>query len=1130
MTFRILLCFCILWTGVVRAQKTALTFNLVTGTNGIRLGQINSIARDIHGVLWLSDQTFRCIISYDGKRMTKYQNDPKNDNSLGGYYPECISTDSAGIVWIGFYGMGLDRFDPETGSFTHYRYNKSDPNSLANDSVSSILVDHLGNVWIGNNGGLDLLDVKTGKFKHYSHSSTDPSSLSHNRVRALYEDHQGEIWVGTGLVWDFNDLGGLNRLDRSTGKFTRYLNDPQDPHSLIDNRVRAIFEDSKGNFWVGTAGDGLHSLDRKTGKFERYLYDPKNSNHLSRPALSSVTRIGASGKPLYLEDHITFINEDAEGQLWIGSFLSGINRFDPRSQRMEHFGTTAEFSNSIKENSVWCSLMSTDGLIWISTQESTLYMADINAINIPFHRIKIPTINDMERESAAVTWYGTNDGLYRVDTITKKIESFFYQPGNENSLSSSGVGSIYKDKEGIFWLGTFNGLNRFDRKTKKFTRYNILNVSNTYEDSRGNLWVGTWGNGLHKLDRTTGKFTTYRNNPADSNSISQDLPIFEEEDISGDLWVATVNNGGMNRLDVKTGKFRHYLPDHTIITSVFDASGVWWIGTTRGLLWYDRKNDKFFPLEIINPDFSIPFVRSLTLDLDDNLWIGASGGLYRLNKARDNLFNLGFRNGMVGDSLTFGVTNKEIDGTIVLCASEGYYLLSPGKIKANTVPPNIQLTKFWLDGKIIKPQENGPLTEPFYKASKIMLGHNQNSFSIGFADIDFSRFEEKNIYYKLEDYDMEWRVSDQDNKAFYYNIPPGKYTFRVKTYNGNNGIWAQKNIAVIISPPWWKTWWAYSLYALTFILLGWSLYKIQKERLITAEQEKNRAKELAQAKEIEKAYQVLKNTQSQLIQSEKMASLGELTAGIAHEIQNPLNFVNNFSEVSVELLDEMNHEIAKENLEEVKNLSGHIKQNLEKIMHHGKRADAIVKGMLQHSHTGTGQKEPTDINALADEYFRLAYHGLRAKDKSFNTTMQSHFDKSIDKVNIIPQDIGRVMLNLINIAFYAVTEKARKEENGYEPTVTLTTKLSSGINAAVNEPVIRNPQSVIISVKDNGNGIPQKVLDKIFQPFFTTKPTGQGTGLGLSLSYDIIKAHGGELKVETKEGEGSEFIINLPGV
>ncbi len=269
---------------------------------------------------------------------------------------------------------------------------------------------------------------------------------------------------------------------------------------------------------------------------------------------------------------------------------------------------------------------------------------------------------------------------------------------------------------------------------------------------------------------------------------------------------------------------------------------------------------------------------------------------------------------------------------------------------------------------------------------------------------------------------------------------------------------------------------------------------------------------------VEKTLSDLKATQSQLIQSEKMASLGELTAGIAHEIQNPLNFVNNFSEVNKELLEELKAERLKPNAERQESLENElindVISNEEKINHHGKRADAIVKGMLQHSLSSSGVKEPTDINALMDEYLRLAYHGLRAKDKTFNATMLTDFDDSIGMANVIPQDIGRVVLNLINNAFYVVDEKKKQTGGKYEPTVSVSTRKSNG--------------KIEICVKDNGNGIPQKILDKIFQPFFTTKPTGQGTGLGLSLSYDIVKAHEGELKVETEEGIGSKFIIQLP--
>jgi two-component system, NtrC family, sensor kinase len=292
--------------------------------------------------------------------------------------------------------------------------------------------------------------------------------------------------------------------------------------------------------------------------------------------------------------------------------------------------------------------------------------------------------------------------------------------------------------------------------------------------------------------------------------------------------------------------------------------------------------------------------------------------------------------------------------------------------------------------------------------------------------------------------------------------------------------------------------------------------EIERSQLI--EQQKidlERMVELRTA-ELKHSFENLKSTQEQLIHSEKMASLGELAAGIAHEIQNPLNFMNNFSEVNAELLGEMRDEIENGNLNEANAIANHIIENEEKISHHGKRADAIVKGMLQHSRTSSGQNEPTDINALADEYLRLSYHGLRAKEKSFNATMVTDYDQTISNINIIPQDIGRVLLNLYNNAFYAVSEKNKQLLLGYEPTVSVST--------------CKSGNKVEIRIRDNGNGISSKVKGKIFQPFFTTKPTGQGTGLGLSLSYDIIKVHGGEIKVETREGEFTEFVILIPVV
>ena len=385
----------------------------------------------------------------------------------------------------------------------------------------------------------------------------------------------------------------------------------------------------------------------------------------------------------------------------------------------------------------------------------------------------------------------------------------------------------------------------------------------------------------------------------------------------------------------------------------------------------------------------------------------------------------------------------------------------------------------------------------------------------------------------LDGYDNDWSpITDKSNVTF-GNIKEGTYIFKLKA-RSPEGVWSEPiTYTFKVLPPWYRTWWAYSIYSLFLLTIFWRVHLLQKAKTIRIEREKTKDRELVQAKEIEKAYhqlenahkdleeshQTLKSTQAQLIQSEKMASLGELTAGIAHEIQNPLNFVNNFSEVSNELIDEVLEERKKEKGERDESLEeeilGDLKQNLSKINQHGKRASDIVKGMLEHSRKSTGEKEITDINALCDEYFRLSYHGLRAKNKDFNASIETNFDPDLPKIDIVPQDIGRVLLNLINNAFYAVNEKNLSGLDMYEPKVIITTHLTTN-------------NQIKISIKDNGPGIPDAIKDKIFQPFFTTKPNGQGTGLGLSLSYDIVKAHGGELTVDNNKDEGSIFIIELP--
>jgi signal transduction histidine kinase len=570
----------------------------------------------------------------------------------------------------------------------------------------------------------------------------------------------------------------------------------------------------------------------------------------------------------------------------------------------------------------------------------------------------------------------------------------------------------------------------------------------------------------------------------------------------------------MDKLEIASAKFSHYLQGMYVSSVLIDGKGTVWAGTSQGLYEYDAGKNSFILFN--DPAVQIGKVISLNADKNDNIWISAGVAIFKIKSDRKHITVYGVNNGAHSNSWASNYDYISEDGEVFIGDPTGYWHFYADSVEQDKDAPKLNFAGLQIGGREIKYGNSSILTKPLYNTGELKIPDDKNSFSITFAAIDYRTNGEKRVVYMLENYDNQWHETGSNQTAYFYNLPVGHYTLRARAVNAA-GAWMEKSLSIIITPPWWQTWWAITIFiiALIAVIVGVSYYRsysLQKENKVLEEKVKHRTTQL------QRSLEELKTTQTQLIQSEKMASLGELTAGIAHEIQNPLNFVNNFSEVNGELIEEVEAERHKVNGERDEVLEAEllkdIKQNNEKISLHGKRADSIVENMMQHSRISSGQKEATDINALCDEYLKLSYHGLRAKDKSFNADFRTEFDQSIGKINIIPQDIGRVLLNLYNNAFYAVNEKKQKLNGTFEPVVNVSTKNENG--------------NIVIKVADNGNGIPQKIVDKIFQPFFTTKPTGEGTGLGLSLSYDIVKAHGGEIKLESEEGEGSDFTIHLP--
>ncbi len=1247
-------------------------FNRVLSTGAVT---IRTITQDKEDFIWFGGQNGKGLYKYDGTTLKSYANNPKDSNSLSNNDIFFLHIDSSGFIWVATYGGGLNRFDPLAETFTHFRHNPKDPASLSNDTVHSILEDHAGQLWVGSRNGLNRLDRNTGKFTRYMHDAKLPTSLNAKEAYRIYEDRQQNLWIGT-------RGGGLEKFDPNTGKFSHHIHNPNDPGSISSDSVSTIYEDSRGNFWVGTMNNDLQTMDRNTGIFTHYRYDPTHPEKLSGPPLS----IG-------FLNYISFINEDKTGSLWIGSISSGINKYNPATQKITHYGALFNTIDTLSGLSVGATLscfQSRDGLLWFGTNSGYIYNVNSLKNQIPYFRLKTIAVNSFYKENNGPLWIGTQEGLIH-KPVNGPEKKFVHHPNNSNSLSNNIINSVRADNSGNLWLATYGGgVDKLNLQTHGFTNYplngnKIAGANNTltlFIDVDEYLWVAT-ESGLHKMEMKTGLITSYLHDPKNSNSLGNDV-VYVVNGEKNNLWAGTAN--GLDKLDKSLGKWKHYLPSHTLLNIFFDAKGILWVGTDKGLLIYNDKQDDFQPYTDPGTGISIGAVLNIIEDDNHNLWVTSRSNIYKINAARDGLQVFGEEYGIRPNGLLLTDNFKTKEGQLLLGDEFGYYAFYPKDFNFKFTPPSFIISEFRMGNKEVKPGKGSPLNVDISKANEIGLANDQNSFSFTFTALNYSASQKISYRYQLENYDSAWVNIGTQNKAYFFNLQPGSYTLRVRAIS-SNGAWADKSIAIIISQPWYLTWWgillqAAGLIGLVSVFSYFRSRQLRRRNKLLEEKVKRRTVELEQSnKNVEQLGQIgrkvtsslsveniigtayqnvnslmdasvfgigiynsqtdmldfpathengkslpfysnsvhdenrfaavcfntgkeiimsnlneqygnfiqqlhtphegqqpvsliylpltiqekklgvitvqsfkknaysdvhvymlrnianytaialenaesysklnqslvdLRKTQTQLVQSEKMASLGELTAGIAHEIQNPLNFVNNFSEVNSELIAEMNQEIEQGNFEEVKSIARNISENEQKIIFHGKRADAIVKGMLQHSRSSSGIKEPTNINALADEYLRLAYHGLRAKDKSFNATMKTDFDEDVKNANVISQDVGRVVLNLITNAFYAVTEKKKQSaEGGYEPTVTVGTKKLNG--------------KVRITVRDNGNGIPQHVLDKIYQPFFTTKPTGEGTGLGLSMSYDIItKAHSGELQVKTKEGEFAEFIITLP--
>jgi len=1075
---------------------------------GLIGNQIYAMEADSMGTVWIT--TERGLTKYNGDIFETYNFFPKGTDGNPEPLPD-LQIDKSGNIWALANISGVYKLNVKSRIVEHY------------DIGAGFLrfeEDLNGIIWLtSGNRGTFFLD---SAYRNIHQLVLPIEKTERVGTYGVLNDRNDNLWIGYG-----NKLAIMN-AERSSIRFIGKSD------GLTTNIPYEFTEDTKGNVWISAFSREANSISLAENKV--FTLGPKQGFYgVSRDVvLDPLKRLWIidndtvfvldqdlmhlkkipTGAAFRTGGHPSRAIIDFKGTLWIGTQNIGILIIDSQGTFSEHFNT----SNGLASNDVWGIAEDKNKKVWLATYRGiNIY----DPVKEKLYLLRLPENHTNDHRGISVLdedhlLLGSAGGFSIIDIKRNSITNY-----KSNPATAPFFWRGFNDKEGNIWMCSNKGVFKFNPAK----------------------------NAMSKIDQAAGLI---------SNTIWVIVP-----DQEGNVWL--ISNSGVNVIDPKEntvlymGKKNGLTSDYTSI--VFKSSkGEMIIGGDMGMSVIDQKRK--WITSVTAKEGLIPESMYDMTELNGRIQIGSENGLIFIDRPADlttgkpwRFANFGKGEGFPHSNYNQATAFPTSAGNVWLAASPILSVTLQDPL-IDSIAPKAFITDFnimdqnpsFLDVKHINsslsegdtlwnsektryylkdafPEDSSylatnnikwdSLSSAYQLPIGLKLPHNQNSFNISFTNLDI-KGRDKIVYrYILDGEDDAWSViSPKTESKNYYNIKPGEYTFKVAT-RGFNGVWSQPaELSFTILPPWWQTWWAFILYAVGFGGAVWYTAQfrsrwLKKENRVLEDKVSHRTAQLKQTIE------ELKGTQSQLVQSEKMASLGELTAGIAHEIQNPLNFVNNFSEVNSELIAEMKEELSKGNIEEAKNIANDIDENEKKIIFHGKRADGIVKGMLQHSRSSSGVKEPTDINALADEYLRLAYHGLRAKDKSFNATMKTDFDETIGKINVVPQDIGRVILNLITNAFYVVAEKKQKLTEGYEPTVTVSTR--------------KEGDKVLISVKDNGNGIPQKVLDKIFQPFFTTKPAGQGTGLGLSMSYDIVtKAHNGEIKVVTTQGEGTEFIVVLP--
>jgi signal transduction histidine kinase/ligand-binding sensor domain-containing protein/DNA-binding response OmpR family regulator len=1093
-------------------------FDHISIEDGLSQSLVQSIFQDTKGFIWFGTQDG--LNRFDGYHFKIYRYDPKDSNSISDNnimaIHESISPryENFRVLWIGTRVGGLNKFDPITEKWTHYQNKPGNPNSLSHNAVYSIFEDKPGILWIGTGGGgLNRFNPFLEKWTCYSNESVKAKPLINNIVLSIHEDIMPDhtdrrmLWLG--------GLGGIYKFDRDTEELTNYY---------FPDPVQVITEDETGRLWLGTQEGEVHQFDKKT---EQFIYNRNNSTNPDRLA----------------SHFVRAILKDKSGKFWIGTDV-GLYKLNGNILKKEYltlYQNEPGNPNSLYDQDIYSLYEDKSNVLWIGTSRG-ISKLDLKKKKFRQYRhepgdpnsLSYNVVGSICEDQNGVLWISSWDsGLNKFDRQQNKWTLYHEKPGTSNSLSRNKINDIYEDRRGILWIGTILGLDKFDPQLNSFKNFKkglnsqksllINNVTSIYQDKSGLLWIGCLTGILTLFDPQTETFKHFKNDPGNPYSFPGCRDIYSiYEDKIGTLWFGT-ESGGIAVLkpkDREEAKFINFkseshnpysLAHNTVYSFHEDSRGIIWIGTKGGLSRLNPENLEDPKFKNYRVDDGLPndVIYGILEDDDGNLWMGTNNGLSKFNPETETFRNYDVADGLQSNEFTRDSYCKTFNGEFIFGGINGFNIFYPDSIIDNPYIPSIVLTDFQIFNKSVVLTNNSALNQSISETKQITLSYDQEVFSFEFAALDFTAPEKNRYAYKMEGIDPDWVITSAKRRfATYTKLAPGEYLFRVKGSN-NDGVWNEQgtSVRIIITPPWWRTAWAYILYGVIFLSIIVSIWRFQLRRI-----------------------RMKHELEMQRFESQKLHEIDSMKSrffvNISHEFRTPLTLI----------LGPINKILTKTRNQE-------IKQELNMMQRNARRLQRLINQLLDLSKIEAGkmtlQARPENIVALLNRIVQS--FESRAKLKGIELKFSSELDEIIAYID--RDKIENIFYNLLSNALKFTPERGTVAVNLNIPPGPLRQKdgapsaSKGGIGGEF--PPLKGDKGgcpsagyIEITISDTGIGIPQDRLDKIFDRFYQVDDSytreHEGTGIGLALTKELVELHHGKIVVKSELNKGTTFTVYLP--